>query len=71
MADSDKLLHPLAEPWAKLIQLIQQKEGFSHILAASDSFGKNVIPRAAALLDVSPTTDVIEISDSRQFVRFF
>ncbi|KAI4321938.1 hypothetical protein MLD38_035261 [Melastoma candidum] len=69
VADSDKLLHPLAEPWAKLIQLIQQKEGFSHILAASDSFGKNIIPRASALLDVSPTTDVIEISDTRQFVR--
>ncbi|KAI4388341.1 hypothetical protein MLD38_000677 [Melastoma candidum] len=69
IADSDRLLYPLAEPWAKLIQLIQQKEGFSHILVTSDSFGKNVIPRASALLDVSPTTDVTEITDTWQFVR--
>ncbi|CAM8890860.1 unnamed protein product [Rhodiola kirilowii] len=69
VADSDKFSYPLAEPWAKLIQLVQQKGEYSHVIAASDSFGKNVLARAAALLDVSPITDVINISGSHTFVR--
>ncbi|KAL4619257.1 hypothetical protein ACB092_06G067100 [Castanea dentata] len=69
VADSDKFSHPLAEPWAKLVHLVQQKGGYSHIIAPSGSFGKNILPRAAALLDVSPITDVIEISESNLFVR--
>ena len=70
MADSDKFENPLAEPWAKLVYLAQQSGGYSHIVAASNSFGKNVMPRAAALLDVSPITDVIGISESYTFVRY-
>ncbi|KAK1582763.1 hypothetical protein Q3G72_018027 [Acer saccharum] len=69
VADSDKFNYPIAEPWAKLVQMIQQSGEYSHIVSASSSFGKNVLPRAAALLDVSPITDVIEISGSSQFVR--
>lgn len=70
VADADMLMHPLAETWAELVCLVQQKGSYSHILGASNSFGKNVLPRAAALLDVSPITDIIEISEPRIFVRF-
>ncbi|XP_065862279.1 electron transfer flavoprotein subunit alpha, mitochondrial [Euphorbia lathyris] len=69
VADSDKFAYPLAEPWAKLVHLLQQKGGYSHIITASNSFGKNILPRAAALLDVSPITDVTDISGSNQFIR--
>ncbi|KAK8527262.1 hypothetical protein V6N13_085106 [Hibiscus sabdariffa] len=69
VADSDKFAHPLAEPWAKLIQLVQLKGGYSHVIATSGSFGKNILPRAAALLDVSPVTDVVEINGPHQFIR--
>lgn len=69
MSDSEKFKYPLAEPWARLVHLVQKKGSYSHIIAASGSFGKNILPRAAALLDVSPVTDVTEISGSHQFVR--
>ncbi|KAJ4726124.1 electron transfer flavoprotein subunit alpha, mitochondrial [Melia azedarach] len=69
VADSDKFSYPIAELWAKLVHMIQQRDGYSHIISTSGSFGKNTLPRAAALLDVSPITDVIEISGSNQFVR--
>lgn len=70
VADSDAFTHPLAEPWAKLIHLVQQRGSYSHVIASSGSFGKNILPRVAALLDVSPITDVVEISDSNLFVRY-
>ncbi|XVF70554.1 hypothetical protein PTKIN_Ptkin11bG0170900 [Pterospermum kingtungense] len=69
VADSDKFAYPLAEPWAKLVQLVQQKGGYSHVIGTSGSFGKNILPRAAALLDVSPVTDVVEVNGPHQFVR--
>ncbi|KAG5570214.1 hypothetical protein H5410_059980 [Solanum commersonii] len=68
IADSYKFTYPLAEPWAKLVHLVQQSGGYSHIIAASGSFGKNILPRAAALLDISPITDVTKISGSNLFI---
>ncbi|KAK3145562.1 hypothetical protein QOZ80_3BG0254510 [Eleusine coracana subsp. coracana] len=69
VADSDTFARPLAEPWADLLRSVQQKGGYSHVIASSTSFGKNLLPRAAALLDVSPVTDVTSITEERVFVR--
>ncbi|KAI5641684.1 hypothetical protein M9H77_00089 [Catharanthus roseus] len=69
LADSEKFSYTLAEPWAQLVHLVQKKGGYSHIIAASGSFGKNILPRAAALLDVSPVTDVTNINEPNLFVR--
>ncbi|CAL9076529.1 unnamed protein product [Musa textilis] len=69
VADADILVHPLAETWAELVNLVQHQGNYSHIITTSNSFGKNVLPRAAALLDVSPVTDVVEIAEPHLFIR--
>jgi electron transfer flavoprotein alpha subunit len=59
--------HDLAEPLAALVASLAG--GYDHIVAAAGAFGKNVLPRAAALLDVQPIPDVISIESADTFVR--
>lgn len=57
----------LAENIALLLQSLSAD--YSHILAAASTFGKDVLPRLAGLLQVSMASDVIEIIDNNTFVR--
>lgn len=57
----------LAEPLALLIQSLAKD--FSHILGPTTTFGKNVLPRAAALLDVAQVSDIVGIESADTFVR--
>ncbi|MBB2201903.1 FAD-binding protein [Gluconacetobacter tumulisoli] len=59
--------HDLAEPLAALIAALAGD--YSHVVAASGATAKNVLPRAAALLDVQPIPDVVSILDADSFVR--
>ena len=57
---------PLAEPLAALVAGLS---GYSHILAPATTFGKNVAPRIAALLDVAQVSDITAVVDPETFVR--
>ena len=67
VADDPSLDHLLAEPMAAL--LVALAPNYSHLLAATTAVGKNIIPRAAALLDVQPISDIAGVEDADTFVR--
>jgi electron transfer flavoprotein alpha subunit len=43
--------------------------GFTHILGPASTFGKDVLPRVAALLDVAQISDIIAVQSPDTFVR--
>ena len=67
LADSEPYENQLAENIAPLIQQISNK--YSYILMAATTTGKNIIPRAAALADAQPISDVISIVNKDTFKR--
>ncbi|MBO3654657.1 FAD-binding protein [Acinetobacter bereziniae] len=67
LADDVAYANQLAENVAKLVA--ELGKGYTHILAASTTTGKNILPRAAALLDVSMITDIIAVEGPKTFKR--
>ena len=67
VSDFDGYQHPLAETISLLIQSVAK--GFDYILAAATTFGKNILPRVAAKLNVAQISDIVEIVDKDTFVR--
>ncbi len=66
-AEDASLAHPLAEPLAALLASLAP--GYTHLFAAATAAGKNVMPRAAALIDVQPISDISGIVDAATFIR--
>lgn len=69
VAEDARLEKGLAEPLADLVAAVQRARGFSHVTASSGTFGKNLLPRVAALLDVPAVSDVSKVEDADTFVR--
>ncbi len=67
VADAPHYAVPLAENLAALVVSLADK--FTHILAPATGFGKNFMPRAAALLDVAQVSDISGIVSADTFVR--
>ena len=67
VADNAVYAHQLAEPVSAL--LVELADGYSHVLASASTFGKNVLPRLAALKDVSQLSDVIAVESADTFKR--
>ena len=66
-ADDGRYGHGVAETLAALV--VSLAPDYSHVLTPADKFGKNFLPRAAAILDVSSISDITEIKDADTFVR--
>ena len=59
--------HPLAEPTADLLAALV--DDYDYLLAAATTFGKNVLPRVAALKDVAMISEIIAVESPDTFVR--
>jgi len=66
-ADAPAYARGLAEPVAALIVSLAQ--GVTHIMAPATTFGKNVLPRVGALLDVQPISEIISVLAPDSFKR--
>ncbi|WDZ75859.1 electron transfer flavoprotein subunit alpha/FixB family protein [Ensifer adhaerens] len=67
VAEDASLANNLAEPLAALI--VSLAGSYDTIVAAATSVGKNVMPRVAALLDVSQVSEIIEVVSPDTFKR--
>lgn len=67
VADHAVYAHQLAENTAALVAEIGKD--YDYILTGATTFGKNILPRVAALLDVGMVGDVIAINSDDTFVR--
>lgn len=67
LADAPQYAEQGAENVAALV--LSLASGYSHILAPASTFGKNFMPRVAALLDVAQISDVVAVQSADTFVR--
>lgn len=65
--DHPSLEHGLAESFVAVLK--SKVSTYTHVLAPATTFGKNILPRLAALLDVEQLSEVIKIVDEKTFVR--
>ena len=65
--EADALAHPLAEPLAALV--VALAPAYDALVAPATTFGKNVMPRVAALLDTMQVSDVTRVVAPDTFER--
>ncbi|KAF6813507.1 electron transfer flavoprotein subunit alpha [Colletotrichum plurivorum] len=59
----------LPESYAPLLVENIKKGGYTHVIAGHTAFGKNLLPRVAALLDSQQISDITSIESENTFVR--
>jgi electron transfer flavoprotein alpha subunit len=67
VADNAAYAHQIAEAMGDLVA--ELGAGYSHILAAATTTGKDFLPRTAALLDVNMISDIVAVESADTFVR--
>jgi len=66
-SDSDNYKNNLAENLTPLVVKLADK--YTHIVVSANTFGKNFMPRVAALLDTSQVSDIIKVNSPDTFIR--
>ncbi len=69
VADDAALSNPVADKYAAIIAEVARQRGATTIVAASSTYTKDVLPRAAALLDAPMLTEVVGIEADGSFRR--
>jgi electron transfer flavoprotein alpha subunit len=67
VADAPHYAVPLAENMSALVVSIARN--YTHVMAPATGFGKNFMPRVAALLDVAQVSDISAVVSPDTFVR--
>ena len=67
LCEAEHYGHQLAEDLAALVASVAGD--YTHVLAPATTFGKNLLPRVAALLDVTQVSDIVAVESADTFVR--
>jgi electron transfer flavoprotein alpha subunit len=67
LADAPQYASPTAENLTALV--LPMAKNYSHVVAAATGYGKNFMPRVAALLDVAQISDISDVESADTFVR--
>jgi len=65
--DAEQLADPLAANHAS--EVVAMADGYSHILGPSTTYGRDLMPRVAALLGVNQVSDISAVEDAYHFKR--
>lgn len=68
LIDDKQAEHALAEIECEILQSLLTKE-YTHIIANSGTYGKNLLPRLAAQLAAVPVSDIITVHSANEFTR--
>lgn len=68
-ASGEALGSSLAEAFAPLLKQVASSGSYTHVVAGHTALGRDVVPRAAALLDASQISDIIAVHDADTFER--
>ncbi|MCK6546175.1 FAD-binding protein [Myxococcota bacterium] len=66
-ADAEGLAYPIAETYAKVIAAAAKAAGATVVCAAATTQGKDIMPRAAALLGAGMASDILGFADATSF----
>lgn len=72
VADHAQLKHPVSDKYAQVIADVAKQRGMTMVVGAASTFSKDILPRAAALLNagmLSDVTDVRRADDDFTFKR--
>ena len=73
--DVKKVLHTEAPHYENFIVenftpvIVKVSENYSHIVCSANTFGKNLMPRVAAILDTSQVSDIMKVISADTFLR--
>ena len=65
----ESLAHQLPEPLTEVVASVLKEGMYSHLVVATTTNGRNLLPRVGVALDSQPITDVVEVKSPDTFVR--